>query len=304
VFDVRRRKFITLLGGAAAASAISRPPPTTAQQGALPVVGFLSGASAAGFGEPAAAFRKGLSQGGAVDGRNVTIEYRWAENHYDRLPGLAADLVRRQVAVLFGSGGDASAQAAKAATATIPVVIIFAGDPVAAGMVASLNHPGGNFTGVTLALALLEQKRLELLHQMVPTTRTIAVMMNPTNPRVQSDQASIEAAAEKLGVQVAIVHAGGLNEFEVAVASAIRLGAAHSMSRPIRFSSGRWSGCFHWSPGTPFRQCIRRASRSVGRSDELRYSLNRGVPSSGHLCRSNPFGCESSGPADIAAYEI
>jgi putative ABC transport system substrate-binding protein len=186
------------------------------------VVGFLSGASAAGFGEPAAAFRKGMSQGGAVDGRNVIIEYRWAENHYDRLPALAADLVRRQVAVLFGSGGDASAQAAKAATATIPVVIIFAGDPVAAGMVASLNHPGGNLTGVTLALALLEQKRLELLHQMVPTTRTIAVMMNPTNPRVQS-----------------------------------------SMSRPIRFSSARWSSWFHWSTGMPFRQCIRRASRSV-----------------------------------------
>jgi putative ABC transport system substrate-binding protein len=232
---MRRREFITLLGVSAAASSISRSAPSLAQQGAAPVVGFLSGASAAGFTGPADAFRKGLSQGGAVDGQNITIEYRWAENQYDRLPALAAELVRQQVAVLFGAGGDASAQAAKAATATIPVVIIFGGDPVAAGIVTSLNRPGGNVTGMTLALALLEQKRLELLHEMVPLTRTIAVMMNPTNPRLQSDKASIEAAAKKLGLGVSIVYASDPNEFEAAVNSAARAraGALHVASDPL-----------------------------------------------------------------------
>jgi putative tryptophan/tyrosine transport system substrate-binding protein len=216
-----RREFITLLGGAAA----TWPVAARAQQPVTPVIGFLSGASSDGFADEAGAFRKGLGQAGAVDGRNVSIKYRWADGHYEQMPALAADLVIRQVAIIFASGGDASAQAAKAATTTIPIVFIFGGDPVASGMVASLGRPGGNVTGVTLALSVLEQKRLELLHQMIPASSTVAVMMNPNNPRAESDKSRIQAAAEKLGLRIAVVNVRNSKEFEAALSSATQQGA-------------------------------------------------------------------------------
>jgi putative ABC transport system substrate-binding protein len=219
--QVGRRTFLSALGSAVAAWPLA----AQAQQPAMPVVGFLSGAPANGFADFAAAFRKGLGQAGAVVGRNVAIDYRWANGRYDQMPALAAELVRRQVAVVFASGGDASARAAKAATTTIPIVFILGGDPVASGMVASLGRPGGNVTGVTLALSLLEQKRLELIHQMVPATGTIAVMMNPNNPRAETDRVSIQTAAEKLSLRVAVVHARSPDEFDAALASAAQQGA-------------------------------------------------------------------------------
>ena len=173
---IGRRKFLATLGGAAAWPLASR-----AQQPAMSVIGFLNGAPSDGYRPMVAAFRQGLEQSGYVEGQNVAVEYRWAEGHYDRLPALAADLVQRQVAVIV-TGGTPPAFAAKAATSTIPIVINVGIDPVQAGLIASLNRPGGNVTGIAILTVELAAKRVELLHELLRTSTTLATLVNPSSP--------------------------------------------------------------------------------------------------------------------------
>src|SRR5262249_17459241 len=206
------REFITLLGGAAA----SCPLVARAQQTNVPVIGGLNTGSPGYYGDLARAFRQGLSETGFVEGRTVAIEYRWADDQYDRLPALAAYLVRRQVTVIAATGGAPSAPAAKAATATIPIVFQTGLDPVEAKLVASLNRPGGNITGVTTLSVELGPKRLELLREMVPTASNIALLVNPANPNAERLSRDAQVAGRTLGVQVQILHASSEREVEAA----------------------------------------------------------------------------------------
>jgi putative ABC transport system substrate-binding protein len=208
---VKRREFITLLGGAAAAWPLA----ARAQQTAMPVVGFLSNISPDPIARPMTAFKEGLRQAGYVEGQNVTIEYRWAEGHNDRLPKLAADLVKRQVAVIVATGGGTSALAAKAATTNIPIVFSAASDPVRLGLVASLNRPGANTTGVFVLTNSLEAKRLGLLHEMVPSA-TIALLVNPETPGAETQLSEAESAARSLSRQIIVLKASSEQDLDTA----------------------------------------------------------------------------------------
>ena len=212
---MRRRTVITLLGGAAA------------WPRALPVVGWLNSETPEGaYGDLAAAFRQGLSESGFVEGRNVTIEYRWARGQIDRLPALAAELVHDRVTVI-AAAGTVSARAAKAATTTIPIVFSVATDPVAMGLVASLNRPGGNLTGVANLMVELGQKQLELLHQLVPAVAIMAVLINPILPAAESQARDLQAAARKLGIDLHVLHASNERDLDTAFAKMadMRVGA-------------------------------------------------------------------------------
>jgi putative ABC transport system substrate-binding protein len=209
-----------------------------AQQKAMPVIGFLSSVSP-GPNEPAlAAFRQGLSETGYVEGQNVAIEYRWAESHFDRLPALAADLVVRKIDVIATQGGTPSILAAKSATSTIPIVFVVA-DPVAAGLVDSLAPPGGNLTGVSHMTIELMPKRLELLSELVPQARVIALLVNPTNPNTERIIRDVQEAARLKGVQLPILKAGAESEFEPAFASLVQLHAGALVVGADPFFFGR-----------------------------------------------------------------
>ena len=211
---MQRREFITLLSGAAA----TWPLVARAQQPAMPVVGFLSARSPAEAATVLQAFRQGLGQAGYFEGKNVTIEYRWAEGRYDRLPELANELVRRQVTVIAATGGEPSPLAAKAATKTIPIVFTLGGDPVETGLVTSLNRPGGNLSGTTIMAVEMASKRLELTHQLVPKATAIAMLINPKFPTASAELRELQGAAHPLGIQINVLEVSTESEIDAAFA--------------------------------------------------------------------------------------
>jgi putative tryptophan/tyrosine transport system substrate-binding protein len=216
---MRRRDLITLLSGAVTWSFTAR-----AQQPAMPVVGYLSASSRDGGEERAATFRRGLQESGYVEGQNVAIEYRWADEQVDRLPVMAADLVRRQVTVIAATTTPA-ALAAKAATTTIPIVFTTVGDPVRLGLVTSLNRPGGNVTGVTQLNVEVAPKRLELLRQLVPTTSVMALLVNSANPNAEANTKDLQAAARTLGLELHVLNATTERDFDAVFAKLLQLRA-------------------------------------------------------------------------------
>jgi putative ABC transport system substrate-binding protein len=216
---IRRREFIFTLGGAAAAWPLA----ARAQQPAMPVIGFLRSTPATGFAYIVDHFRQGLNDAGFVEGKNVAIEYRWADNQQDRLPGLAADLMRRQVAAIVGAGVPA-ARAGKAATATTPIVFVIGADPVRVGLVASINRPGGNITGVVFSVELVA-KLLGMLHELVPKASIIAVLRDPNRPDVERQSRDLEEAARAIGRQILMVNAANEREFHAAFAKVVQAGA-------------------------------------------------------------------------------
>src|SRR5215813_1894367 len=210
---MKRRDFVTLVGGAAAW------PFAAHVQYAVPVIGYLNGASQSEFPHLLAGFRKGLTEAGYAEGRNVTLEYRYADGRYDRLPALAADLVSRNVSVIVATAGTPTIRAAKAATSKIPIVFVIGSDPVMFGIVDSLNRPGGNITGITLIASETVAKRLELLLELVPTAARIGVVANVNNPITKPQLTELQAAVHALGREIRVLNASTESDFETAFAA-------------------------------------------------------------------------------------
>jgi putative ABC transport system substrate-binding protein len=218
---MQRRKFIGLMGG----TAVGWPFVARAQQPAVPVIGFLGAPSSVSYVSNVAAIRRGLNEAGYVEGLNVSIEYRWADGQYDRLPALASELVVKGVAAIVTIGGAPSVVAAKLATSTIPIVFTMTADPVQLGLVASLNRPGGNITGVAILGVALEAKRLEMLHELVPKAKLIAVLVNPKNPQVEIQTNELAAASRTAGQEVVVLRASNNPEIDAAFATLADRGA-------------------------------------------------------------------------------
>ena len=215
---MRRRDFITLLGGAT----VAVPVGSRAQQAGMPVIGFLNTGSPDSYMSQVKMFHQALKETGYVEGQNVAIEYRWAENQIDRLSVLADDLVRRKVSVIAAGGSPASALAAKSATTTIPIVFMNAADPVGIGLVASFNRPGGNVTGATLLSAELVAKRLGILRDLLPSVKKIAMLVNPTRPGVDTQKVQVQEAAQALGLSLHILQAGSERDFDAVFQAVLR----------------------------------------------------------------------------------
>ena len=225
---MRRRDFFKVIG----ALATAWPLAARAQQATMPVIGFLCATTAEGYAAPLAAFRRGLHEAGFIEGRNVTIEYRWAEDQNDRLPALAADLVRNQVTVIVAAGTPATL-AAKAATSTIPIVFYIGVDPIEAGLVTSLARPGGNITGVTTLNAEVVPKRLQLVHELEPTATVIALLVNPTSPTLaETSMKEARVAAQTLGLQLHVLHASTERDLDEAFRTSVQLRAGALVISP------------------------------------------------------------------------
>jgi putative ABC transport system substrate-binding protein len=239
---IRRREFIAGLG------AVAWPMAAWAQQAAMPVIGYLGTQSAdIDYESVTVPFLQGLKEIGYVDGQNVSIEYRWAENQPDRLPALAADLVRRRVAVIIAPSAEA-ALAAKTATTTIPIVFVTAGDPVAQGLVASLNRPGGNLTGTAILSGELAPKRLQLLRELIPNAAVFGVLADPADPATQSTIANLHPAAPNLGLQLVVANARTDSDLETASQPFRKSASVRSWSSPVPCTAGGWNNSRRWRP--------------------------------------------------------
>ena len=281
---MRRREFITLLGGAAALAA----------RGARAAAGdagdrFLRSTSAAGSAHLVTAFRQGLNEAGFVEGQNVAIEYRWADDQHDRLPGMAADLVRRQVAVIVANG--IAAPVAKAATATIPIVFTTGFDPVRTGLVASLSRPDGNVTGVVFTVTDLAAKQLGLLHELVPKAAVIAVLGDPNQPEIELELREVEAAGRAIGRQILIVKAASEREFNAAFATIVQAGAGALLVRggPVFLNQRRQLVALAARHALP-ASYVSREYAGGRRPDELRTQPDRCLSPCRHLRRPDSQG--------------
>jgi ABC-type uncharacterized transport system substrate-binding protein len=252
---MNRRTFISLIGGAA----FTWPLAARAQQRTMPVIGFLNNQSPDTNADRLRAFRQGLKDTGHVEGENVAIEYRWAENQIDRLPVLAAELVRRQVALIVTTVGTAPALAAKAATTTIPIVFAVGEDPVRIGLVENLARPGGNLTGINYFNSELVAKRLELLREMVPAAKRMAVLVNPTGPTAETTLRDVDPAARSMGLQIQIFKAGTSREIDTAFATIVR---ERMMPSTSAMSPSSTAGVCNWSIGRRYTRSPRHI-RSV-----------------------------------------
>jgi putative tryptophan/tyrosine transport system substrate-binding protein len=253
---IERRKFLATLGGAA----VALPLAARGQQPAMPVIGFLRSTAAAGSEQLVGAFRHGLNELGFVEGQNVAVEYRFADNQDDRLPGMAAELVRRQVAVIVANG--LAVPAAKAATAAIPIVFTTGFDPVRTGFVASLSRPGGNVTGVVHTVADLAAKQLGLLHELVPKAAIIAVLGDVNQPELEFELREIEAAGRALGRQILIVKVASERDFNAAFATVVQANAGALLLRGSAVFSTDVGNSWRWRPATHCSRAIRRAITS------------------------------------------
>jgi putative ABC transport system substrate-binding protein len=232
---IQRREFIMLLGGAA-----TWPLAASAQQSAMPVIGSVFSVSAAEWEDKMAGFRRGLGEAGFVDGRNVTVDYRWADGHLDRMAAMAGDLIGRKVTVILAGGNTTGVRALIAATKTIPIVFTTAADPIATGLVASLSRPGGNATGVTIFGGELVAKKLELLHEVVPNATRVAVLANPSNPVFTNSVVhAAQSAASRLGLETTVINAATNTELDTAFAAAAQQRAAAVLFEDAYFSSRR-----------------------------------------------------------------
>jgi len=217
---MRRREFIAGLGGAAVWPLVAR-----AQHAAMPVIGFLGAGSISGYASYVDAFRRGLTAAGSVEGHDVAVEFRWLDGRYDRAPALAAELVDKQVAIIVATGGTAVALAAKTATTTTPIVFVIGADPIKFGLVASINRPGGNVTGVSFLINLLTAKQLEVLHEVIPKTADIGFLVNPDNPNAEPDTREVRFAAARLARKLIVAGASSAAEIDTAFATLVKQGA-------------------------------------------------------------------------------